>query len=161
MAKGKSMTKLHISPTAIEETLKSLKRSARRNSEGIVLWLGRRAEPTSSVSRVYEPIHTAAADFFHIPKQGMAHMLALMGENDVSVLAQVHSHPQEAFHSEADDQWAIVRHLGALSLVLPDFARDATIENFMQLAATYRLDERNRWSRVSAHHLCSVLEVRE
>lgn len=153
--------KLEVNPAAIEETLRSLKQSGRRNSEGIVLWLGRRTEPVSTVSRVYQPIHTAASDFFHIPRQGMASMLAFMGDNNVSVLAQVHSHPREAFHSQADDRWAIVRHLGALSLVLPDFASHATIENFMQLAATYQLDDRNQWSLVPGHHLPNVLEVRE
>jgi len=35
------------------------------------------------------------------------------------VAAQVHSHPDEAFHSKGDDEWAIVRHEGALSIVVP------------------------------------------
>ena len=57
------------------------------------------------------------------------------------------------------DLRAIVRHLGALSLVLPDFARDATNANFMDLAATFRLDATNRWVQVEQHELAKHLEV--
>jgi hypothetical protein len=153
--------KLRIQNAAIEETLKFLKQSGRRNSEGIVLWLGNRATPVSSVTHVFQPIHTAAADFFHIPKEGMAHLMEFMGDKCVSVLAQVHSHPREAFHSQADDRWAIVRHLGALSLVLPDFARDATVGNFMELAATFQLNAKNQWVQVPRYDLADLLEAQE
>ena len=40
------------------------------------------------------------------------------------LLAQIHSHPTHAFHSEMDDEYAIATALGAFSLVVPDFARD-------------------------------------
>ena len=66
----------------------------------------------------------------------------------LKVVAQVHSHPGKAFHSEADDQWAIVRNVGALSLVLPQFARHATPANFLLEAVTYELSVENEWMRV-------------
>jgi hypothetical protein len=155
------MGKLRIRRVAIDQTLGFLTQSGNRNKEGIVLWLGRRTSSDSLASHVYQPIHTAASDFFYIPQQGMAHMLSFMGNNSVSVLAQVHTHPREAFHSQADDQWAIVRHLGALSLVLPNFARNVTAGTFMELAATFRLDIHNEWSLVPQNHLPDVLEVIE
>lgn len=151
--------KLRISTDTAEQTIKVLQQAGRRNSEGIVLWLGQRNEPVSVVSFVYQPIHSAGADFFHIPRQGMRHMMDFMHKNDVAVLAQVHSHPLHAFHSRADDEWAIVRHLGALSLVLPYFAREATINNFLQLAAVFALDKQNRWSLVPTDNVYGVLEM--
>jgi hypothetical protein len=39
-----------------------------------------------------------------------------------SVLAQVHTHARSAFHSQTDDEGAIVHVPGFVSLVLPEFA---------------------------------------
>lgn len=153
------ISKLKVNVAALSDTLRFLHQSGLRHSEGVVLWLGQRNAERSTVTHVYQPIHRAATDFFHIPREGMAHLMRYMDEHKVSVVAQVHSHPREAFHSKADDQWAIVRHLGALSLVLPDFARDATNTNFMDLAATFRLDATNRWVQVEQHELAKHLEV--
>lgn len=153
------ISKLQVKVSVLSDTLRFLHQSGLRNSEGVVLWLGQRTKELSIVTHVYQPIHRAAADFFHIPKEGMAHLMGYMDEHTVSVVAQVHSHPHEAFHSTADNQWAIVRHIGALSLVLPDFARNTTNHNFMDLAATFRLDATNHWVQVQQHALAKYLEV--
>ena len=52
------------------------------------------------------------------------------------LLAQVHSHPGEAYHSEADDRYAIVTAEGGYSLVAPDFGDAFAIPT----CAVYRLD---------------------
>lgn len=153
------ISKLQVSALALTDTLLSLHRSGLRDCEGVVLWLGKRTALQSRVTHVYHPIHHASADFFHIPKEGMAHLMRYMDEHSVSVVAQVHSHPHEAFHSAADNEWAVVRHLGALSLVVPDFARNMTSKNFMELAVTFRLAATNRWVKLEQHELANYLEV--
>jgi len=52
------------------------------------------------------------------------------------LIAQVHSHPTEAYHSEADDRFAIVTAEGGLSLVVPNFG-NAPLDP--RLWAIYRL----------------------
>ena len=37
-------------------------------------------------------------------------------------IAQVHTHPGRAYHSEMDDRYAVVTSPGGLSLVVPDIA---------------------------------------
>ena len=61
-----------------------------------------------------------------------------LNETGVKLLAQVHSHPTEAYHSDADDQFAIVTAEGGLSLVVPDFGRVAPD---LSLWAVYRLTD--------------------
>jgi hypothetical protein len=61
------------------------------------------------------------------------------------VAAQVHTHPKLAFHSAADDKWAIVRHVGALSLVLPYFSLRTNVENFVQHTVTFSMNAENDW----------------
>lgn len=60
---------------------------------------------------------------------------------------QIHGHPGRAYHSGADDQLAIVRRPGGLSIVVPDFA-DARSSRGRW--AIYRLDGRGAWSPISA-----------
>ena len=64
------------------------------------------------------------------------------------VAAQIHSHPHEAFHSEADDTWAIVRHEGAFSLVVPRFAADTTLDNFLDHTKVFQFSQRSTWDEV-------------
>ena len=44
-----------------------------------------------------------------------------LAERHEGVRMQVHTHPQEAFHSPTDDAYPIVQTPGFLSLVIPDF----------------------------------------
>lgn len=153
------MMKLQIDECVMTASLAKLHASGSKGHEGVVLWLGKRERPTARVTHVFEPLHSAAVDFFHIPPHGMQQLMDYLAENDVAVLAQVHTHPTEAFHSRADDKWAMVRHLNALSLVLPYFAERCTPHNFLAMAATFRLNAENCWVRVQPAELAHYLEV--
>jgi hypothetical protein len=153
------MTQLKINHQVVKATLERLHRAGSLGHEGIVLWLGERNKQQSIVTHVYEPLHQADKDFFHIPREGMKALMECLREHDVSVLAQVHTHPEEAFHSRADDKWAIVRHVGALSLVLPYFARGVTPLNFMASTATFCLSQSNHWVEVAQQAVPTLIEV--
>lgn len=108
-------TTLLYPASVITETLRFLQASGQKRCEGIVLWLGSREGCNINIKAVYEPAHHAEADVFHIPPKSMLQLKEYLRKNRLFIAAQVHSHPFEAFHSRADDQWAIVRHTGALS----------------------------------------------
>ncbi|RWX24516.1 Mov34/MPN/PAD-1 family protein [Rhizobium leguminosarum] len=133
----------------IEETLSILKKAGNRGSEGIALWLARRSDDeTVQVGEVLEPAHRAAVDFFHIPPEGMSALMSHLRTTRTKLVAQVHSHPGHAFHSQADDEWAIIRHEGALSFVIPYFARNTSASTFLDQAALFRLNEQDSWLEV-------------
>src|SRR5437763_954318 len=115
----------------VETTLARLRDAGQRHCECVVLWLGQRDGQLISIEDAYLPPQTAKADMFHITPAGMTALQAELRRRRFMVAAQVHSHPREAFHSKADDRWAIVRHEGALSLVVPNFAIDTTLSNFL------------------------------
>jgi proteasome lid subunit RPN8/RPN11 len=135
-------------PIVIDDTLMHLRDAGARYQEGVVLWLGKRAGEMVNIVRCYRPLQHAKSDQFHIPPEGMAALQKLMRSERLMVAAQVHSHPNEAFHSKADDMWAIVRHEGALSLVVPRFASDTSQHNFLQQTKTYRFSNRATWDEV-------------
>ncbi|MEW6313001.1 MAG: Mov34/MPN/PAD-1 family protein [Pseudomonadota bacterium] len=143
----------------ITETLRFLQASGKNHCEGIALWLGTRERNTIHVQTVYEPAHRAEADFFHIPRQSMFQLKEYLRQNRLFIAAQVHSHPFEAFHSDADNRWAIIRHTGALSIVIPNFAANTTPTTFLNDAAIYQLSQDNKWERVpqrTVEKLCKI-----
>src|SRR5690349_17803539 len=118
------------SEDVLVETLRHLQEGGRQGHECVVLWLGRRSEKAVLIEEAYRPLHEAEADLFWISTDGMDALKAILRKRRLMVAAQVHSHPERAFHSMADDRWAIVRHQGALSLVLPHFGLRTTRSSF-------------------------------
>jgi proteasome lid subunit RPN8/RPN11 len=134
----------------IDMTLRQLREAGQRRCECVTLWLARRSEHTLQVEAVYRPTQTAREDMFHIPPAGMTALYAELRQRRLMVAAQVHSHPQEAFHSKADDRWAIVRHERALSLVVPHFALNTTVSRFLDDTKVYQFSAGARWTEVPA-----------
>lgn len=146
------MTQLvNFNQQVIEQTLSFLKDAGRTRQECLVLWLGARRGDTIVVERVLRPKQIAGQDFFRISPQSMRAIMKQLREERLMIAAQVHTHPFEAFHSEADNRWAVVRHLGALSFVVPNFAVSTTVANFIESSALFALDANNRWLEVPTH----------
>jgi hypothetical protein len=131
--------------TLMQATIDALQQAGQRRCECVVLWTGHRAGEDLRVSEVLRPPQRAKADMFVIPPDGMAVVMDHLRRTRGMIVAQVHSHPQKAFHSAADEQWAIVRHLGALSIVLPWFASRVTADSFWRDAAIFEMSLGNRW----------------
>jgi hypothetical protein len=53
----------------------------------------------------------------------MRALLRTLRKRDEKLVAQIHSHPGEAFHSLGDSQHATSYHQGFISIVLPNFGR--------------------------------------
>ena len=139
---------LRCSRTSIDQTLIHLRQAGQRNQECVVLWLGKRQASHIDLLYCYKPPQRAEADQFYIPPEGMTELQSKLRAERLMVAAQVHSHPEDAFHSKADDRWAIIRHEGALSLVVPRFASDTFINNFLDQTKVYRFSNRATWDEV-------------
>jgi hypothetical protein len=148
---------IEISSAGIRETINLLRQAEGR--ECVVLWLGKREAGVQRVLEVYRPIQRAAADYFEIPRNGMVELMNRLRTHGLFVASQVHTHPEEAFHSLADDRWAIVRHQGALSLVLPWFATTTTLDNFLDVAAVFQLGTSDAWLQVEDTVLRDALRI--
>ena len=141
--------KLVVPRSVVAATLAHLKADGGHAREGVVLWLARRTQSVVHVAAAFRPEQEARADVFRIPPASMTAIMTRLRTDGLMIGAQVHTHPEEAFHSAADDAWAIVRHVGALSLVLPYFARSTTVESFFDDAATYVVEADGTWARVT------------
>lgn len=138
------MTKVILPIPVLDRTLSVLRDGGRLQAERVALWLAPSAGATM-LNEVYEPYQETARDFFHLPPESLRALMAHLRAKRLKVAAQIHTHPAEAFHSKADARWAIVRHVGALSLVLPHFAATTTTANFLDEVKTYEFSEAGEW----------------
>jgi hypothetical protein len=154
------MSALRCPAQVVDATIRSLQEAGQSRTERVVLWLAKRPlVPGSAIEVAYVPEQKAAIDYFRIPPASMSALMSHLRANRLALAAQVHSHPHRAFHSQADDKWAIVRHEGALSLVVPYFAAGVTAENFADAIAAYRLSADDRWLEIGRADLPSYFEV--
>jgi hypothetical protein len=129
-----------ITPQIAEATVTHLRSKGAHWKEGVVLWRGTFDPPR--ITDVIVPEQETSAGRFVVPldeRQRISRNLTGTGE---MIVAQVHSHPDYAFHSPIDDQEAIPRRVGSLSLVVPDFGSRADL---LDGAALFRLHQDGSW----------------
>lgn len=153
------MNMILVHPTIVSDTLAILQKVGRRRSECLVLWLGKRGADGIRVEEVYKPDQEASRYYFRIPEDSMGALFQKLRAQRLLVAAQVHTHPKEAFHSCADDEWAIVRHTGALSLVVPFFAKHTSAANFVAETAVFSLSAQNEWCAVEPEQISNHYRI--
>lgn len=137
-----------IPRSVLGTTIGFLREAGRKGNEAFVLWSGLAAGSSDfHFTRAILPIQNPQAtryglmvtvegdELFRINKEAY--------ERGETLGAQVHSHPTEAFHSDTDDRFPLVTLVGALSLVIPNFAGRAPSD--IDEWAWYRLSDDVRW----------------
>jgi hypothetical protein len=130
--------------------------------EGIGLWVGRADGNTFQVYNTYIPEQTAlfTESGVCVVVQGDAlHKLNVwLYEHEMTIIAQLHSHPTEAYHSDTDDTFPIATAAGSLSLVAPDFARAPfALEDY----AVFRLLPNQGWMELSRQEVLTLIRIVE
>ena len=141
-----------------------------RGLEGMALWAGVQTGSAFRIEEVIVPeqkgIRSDHGLAVVVPGGELQRINLHLYRSGLRLLAQIHSHPTNAFHSPMDDDFAIATALGSFSLVVPDFARAPfAIASF----ATYRLaerpwwrsDKRPRWTPVPATAAARIFDVVE
>lgn len=130
----------------LRTTIDLLRRGGERGEERVALWLSTAIPRTPApIVEIYEPDQTAEVDYFRLPPTTMRSLMDHLRATRRRIVAQIHTHPGRAYHSNVDAEWAIVRHVGALSLVLPRFAVTTTPANFLQQVMTYEYSSHGDW----------------
>jgi hypothetical protein len=104
----------------LQETFEYFKQCGRGQRECQILWLSSWAAP-EQITRVVHPKHAAHIDGFVIDNRWLSCFWLELGDTNMGVRVQVHTHPCGAFHSKTDDNYPIIHKPGFLSLVFPNF----------------------------------------
>lgn len=154
------MTRITCRAAVVTDTIEILRQGGRRGEERVALWLsGAAARTPAPVVEVHEPDQIAAIDYFNLPSESMRSLMGHLTATRRRIVAQIHTHPGRAFHSEADAEWAIIRHVGALSLVLPRFAADTTLGSFLERVKIYELSPAGEWELKPGSGPNAVMEI--
>jgi hypothetical protein len=133
-----------ITSTVVEQSLEFFRQQGRRGHEGVVLWPATLSESAAIITSPLIPRQITSRLSFTIPHEENFRILEELNRRRMVVPIQIHSHPQEAFHSEADDEYAFIKHEGAISIVIPYFA-DFPDRDFLHHAVFFSLSERGIW----------------
>lgn len=116
-----------VTRSVIAQTADFLADRGAMGVEGTALWLG---EPRSDTAAVISALHIPEQIAYRTSR-GLAVEVTRAGLNALIlglapgtfVLARVHSHGEQAYHSETDALNMIISHHGAISIVVPDLGR--------------------------------------
>jgi proteasome lid subunit RPN8/RPN11 len=115
---------LLVTTDTIRKTQAFLRKRGKEDVEAIVLWVGR---PESSTTfRVTRPIFPEQHGTLISVKVDASEIQRIDDDcraRGEVIGAQLHTHPNAAFHSPTDDATPIVSKIGAYSMVIPDFAK--------------------------------------
>jgi hypothetical protein len=161
--KHTDIEELRVARSVVHDTMLMLRESGREGMEAIVLWAGTFSSATSfEVGLVIRPRQTAyrssdgllaAVDDDEIFRVNRA-----VSEHGMRLVAQLHTHPGDAYHSDTDDHHALVTACGGFSLVVPFFASG---EFDLGEVAVYRLEAGNTWRSLPLPDAERILQIVE
>lgn len=152
MRNGLLAVRTYVIPSAVlADTLSFLREVGREGFEGFVLWGGVLTRPDEMTFRSaliprQRAMQTESGLLVTVEGSALFDVNRTLHERGEVLAAQVHSHPTEAYHSTTDDDFPMVTLMGALSIVVPDFAKNAPAD--IDAWAWYRLSRSSRWRMV-------------
>lgn len=150
-----------IPRSIIADTHRLLRESGLKGFEGIALWAGTIADGgTFHVSAVIRPAQRASVTehglLAAVDGDEIFRVNKLLNDKGMRLVAQLHTHPGEAYHSDTDDTFPLLSARGALSIVVPDFARG---ELTFERCAVYRLAAGNVWRELRGAEVAALLQI--
>jgi hypothetical protein len=146
-----TVTNFTIPVDLIEKTLAPLREAGSCGFEAFVFWGGRMiATHSFEFVAAYVPEQrTSRTDdglLVVVKGEALFRVNRAFYQKGLTLGAQVHSHPTDAYHSETDDECAMVTLAGGLSGVVPDFG-EGGLDDFGRWA-WYRLSDSGKWDEM-------------
>jgi len=153
-----SIARYEVPRVLLDETVLALRARSAGWREAVALWQGRvLSASTAAVTKLIVPKQSAGPLHFDVPLDERFRILREVSAAAEFILIQLHTHPREAFHSPADDRLAVIKHVGAVSIVVPDFARGWS-GNFGECSVNMSLGG-GRWREMERTEADSLLRV--
>jgi hypothetical protein len=142
----------------LEECRTFFRKQGERGCEGTALLIGKPMNDHVLIRRALIPEQECLKSPFGIAvrltKRAHRTLVDALGPDEYFYI-RIHSHPEEAFHSQTDDENGVLTHVGAISIVVPNFGRDEiTIDG----CAIYELSTQG-WQRLTRADSASRIEL--
>ena len=156
------ISQITVERSLLAEMLRGMQHVGKHGCELLVLWLGDiDSKGCATVRSAFVPKQNLIAGEdgvgYFVTGETLFHLNRGLSETGLRLIAQVHSHPTVAYHSDADDRYAIITSDGGLSLVVPNFGHVAADPAEW---AIYRLCD-NEWRELSERDVHQLFSVRD
>jgi hypothetical protein len=152
----------------VEETQTHLRRAGAEGLEGMALWAGQltdsRFEVRAAIIPQQQGHRTEHGLAVSVPGSELHRINMWLHRNKLRLIAQIHSHPTDAYHSDTDDRYAIATALGSLSIVVPDFsvrpfALDDCAAFRLSMPSWWRFSSQPHWRALPHDELTRILKI--
>jgi len=140
----------------IGETLEFFKDNGKDDLEACAIWVGKEHHDIFEIKEVWFPKQENTMISYYIPDIDVHNINVKLNKNKYSAIAQLHTHPGEAFHSSIDDEYTILCLPGSFSIVIPDYGNIpiCAIDNWV----VYRLLN-GEWTLQTKNKVRSLFQI--
>lgn len=155
-----NIQKVYIPKKSIEEVYVHIRSAGEKGVEGVALFAGQKNNSIFEIKTALIPRQKAfnheGGLLYTVDGEELHRINVWLYKNKLSIIAQIHSHPSKAYHSDTDDKYPIVTTIGGISIVVPDFG-------FGQISvsawAVYRLNTNRIWIEQSFREVNSLITI--
>jgi proteasome lid subunit RPN8/RPN11 len=149
-----------IPDACISQAYRHMRDLGRKNLEGVALFVGKLEGTICYVHETLIPkqvsIMLHEGLLYAVGEEELYRLAVYLYKKGLRLIAQIHSHPKEAYHSETDDAYPIITVVGGLSIVVPDFAtKPASLSTW----AVYRLNAENQWVELGMQDKTNLITI--
>jgi hypothetical protein len=160
MSGFQEISKIIIPLECIQKAYKLMRYAGENGVEGVALFAGYENDNKFYITQTIIPKQTAyrleLGLLYAVDADELHRINVWLYENNLTIISQIHSHPNEAYHSETDDAYPIVATKGGISIVVPRFAIDPVdIKNW----AVYRLSSKNYWVKLRYSETNKIIQI--
>jgi hypothetical protein len=160
MTRLSDITKITLPLQAVNEVYEHLRNVGSKGLEGVALWGGEFEQNTFHIKTTIIPKQTAYSHeeglLYSVDGDELHRINVWLYENKQRLVAQIHSHPSEAYHSSTDDAYPIVAANGGISIVVPDFAfAPFKLEDW----AIFRLVQNDGWVQLTQQEIQNLIQI--
>lgn len=151
-----SIDQILVPQSILKETLIIFKEYGHEYLEVFAIWVGEEKRNTFKIKEVWFPKQNNTIISYYVPNIDVHNINVELNKKNYSVIAQLHTHPGYAFHSQIDDENAILTLTGSLSIVIPNygFIPIKAIDKW----AVYRLTN-GKWILLSVNKVKKLFEI--
>ncbi len=124
-----NITSVNISKSVIKNTFDGLRVFGKKQQEGHILWVGLKENSTFLVKEAWISKQSNTLVSYEVSEEEEHHINVQLNKLDWTIIAQVHTHPEDAFHSPTDKEGSALSLPGSLSVVIPNFGFISDDEN--------------------------------
>lgn len=154
------ITKLYLPKSCAVDAFDWMYNCGKRYVEGVALWAGVREGESFYIKKTIIPQQKAGnledGLIYFVDGEELHRISLELFDTGMQMIAQIHSHPNEAYHSETDDAYPIVTAIGGVSVVVPNFAKGGL--NLYEWAV-YRYFPESGWTELNEKDKTDFIQI--